>query len=347
MAKATVWLGLSPLAATILLGDNAIAQTAPPGSGGIEQVVVTATRRAEDIERVPASVSAFTTERMDQLDVKNFADLVKFTPGVTFNTNTDNISIRGINSTAGDATTGIYIDDTPIQLRTLGFGSDNTLPAVFDLQRVEVLRGPQGTLFGAGSEGGTIRYITPQPSLTDYSVYAKSEVSFTQYGAPSYEAGVAVGGPIVDERLGFRVSGWWRHDGGYIDQINYLTGATIDSNTNRTNTLVLRGALTWQPFDQLTITPSVFFQERHVHNNDQYWVAISNPGSGNYKTGTPELMGDHDRFTLPALKIDYDLGGAEFISNTSYFDRKQVVQDYSATLYNLSYFQQIVAVSED
>ncbi len=347
MAKATVRLGLSALAATILLGDNAIAQTATPGSGGIEQVVVTATRRAEDIERVPASVSAFTTERMDQLDVKNFADLVKFTPGVTFNTNTDNISIRGINSTAGDATTGIYIDDTPIQLRTLGFGSDNTLPAVFDLQRVEVLRGPQGTLFGAGSEGGTIRYITPQPSLTDYSVYAKSEVSFTQYGAPSYEAGVAVGGPIVDERLGFRVSGWWRHDGGYIDQINYLTGATIDSNTNRTNTLVLRGALTWQPFDQLTITPSVFFQERHVHNNDQYWVAISNPGSGNYKTGTPDLMGDHDRFTLPALKIDYDMGGAELISNTSYFDRRQIVQDYSATLYNLSYFQQIVAAGQD
>ena len=65
-------------------------------------------------------------------------------------------------------TTGIYIDDTPIQVRDLGLNANNTLPAVFDLDRVEVLRGPQGTLFGAGSEGGTVRYITPQPSLTDY-----------------------------------------------------------------------------------------------------------------------------------------------------------------------------------
>ena len=126
--------------------------------------------------------------------------------------------LRGVNSSAGDATTGIYIDDTPIQLRTLGFGSDNTLPEVFDLQRVEVLRGPQGTLFGAGSEGGTVRYITPQPSLTDYSTYARSEVSFTQDGAPSYELGAAVGGPIVDDSFGFRVSAWARHDGGFLLQ---------------------------------------------------------------------------------------------------------------------------------
>ena len=130
------------------------------------------------------------------------------------------ISIRGVNSAAGDATTGIYIDDTPIQLRTLGFGSDNALPYVFDLERVEVLRGPQGTLFGAGSEGGTVRFITPKPSLTDLQIYGKTELSFTQDGAPSYEGGLAVGAPIVDDKLGFRISGWWRHDGGWIDHLD-------------------------------------------------------------------------------------------------------------------------------
>ena len=174
-----------------------------PGGGAIEEVVVTATRRSEVLSKVPESISAFTTEKMDQLNAKSIADLVAFTPGVTFDDTTKTVSIRGVNSDAGDATTGIYIDDTPIQIRTLGFGSDNTLPSVFDLERVEVLRGPQGTLFGAGSEGGTVRYITPQPSLTDYSVYAKSEISSTQDGAPSYEGGVAVGGPIVDDSLGF------------------------------------------------------------------------------------------------------------------------------------------------
>jgi outer membrane receptor protein involved in Fe transport len=332
-------------AATLALCGGArpaIAQTAPsqPATAGIEEVTVTATRRAEKLSKVPESISAFTSAKMDQLDVKNIADLVRFTPGVTFDTESKDISIRGVNSTAGDATTGIYIDDTPIQIRALGFGSDNTLPAVFDLERVEVLRGPQGTLFGAGSEGGTVRYITPQPSLDDFSEYAKAELSTTDYGAPSYEAGAAIGGPIVDDQLGFRISAWGRRDGGWIDKVDYTTGATIQSNTNSVDTYVIRGALLWQPSASFSLSPSIFYQNRDQNNIDDYWVGLSNPGRGVYKTGTPENMGDKDRFFLPALKLDDNFDGMELISNTSYFNRHEVVQDYSGTLYDLSYFQQ-------
>src|ERR1700744_2223200 len=182
-------------------------------------------------------ITAFTSDRLDQINAKSFGDLVAYTPGVNFDADTNAISIRGVNSTAGDATTGIYIDDTPIQLRSLGFGSDNALPDVFDLQRVEVLRGPQGTLFGAGSEGGTVRYITPAPSLTDYSVYAKAELSGTQGGAPNYEAGVATGGPIIDNELGFRGSAGGRRDGGWIDKVDYADPSDVlKSNTNSVNT---------------------------------------------------------------------------------------------------------------
>src|SRR5215472_7160568 len=183
-------------------------QGTPAGTtrGVIEEVVVTATRREEKLTKVPASISAFTAADIQQLNAKTIADLVGYTPGVDFDPVSKNVSIRGVNSTAGDATTGIYIDDTPIQLRALGFGSDNTVPAVFDLERVEVLRGPQGTLFGAGSEGGTVRYITPAPSLTDTTGFAKSEISGTQYGGPSYELGGAMGGPIENDLLGFRAS---------------------------------------------------------------------------------------------------------------------------------------------
>ena len=165
---------LTALAASGFATEPAAAQSTPAqaSQGGIEEVVVTATRREEKLTKVPVSISAFTAADMQQLDAKSIADLVGYTPGVNFDQASKDISIRGVNSTAGDATTGIYIDDTPIQLRALGFGSDNTLPAVFDLERVEVLRGPQGTLFGAGSEGGTVRYITPQPSLTDFSGFA-------------------------------------------------------------------------------------------------------------------------------------------------------------------------------
>src|SRR5436309_10256476 len=116
-------------AALSLAPSPLCAQSATP-STGVEEVVVTAQRRSEALSKVPASISAFTTERMDQLNIKDFSQLVNFTPGVTLDEHSGDISIRGVNSTAGDATTGIYIDDTPIQLRSLGFGSDNTLPAV-------------------------------------------------------------------------------------------------------------------------------------------------------------------------------------------------------------------------
>src|SRR5436305_4564261 len=292
------------------------AQTAK-ASAGVEEVVVTAQRRSEVLSKVPMSITAFTSERIDQLNAKNFGDLVAYTPGVNFETDTNSISIRGVNSAAGDATTGIYIDDTPIQLRSLGFGSDNALPYVFDLERVEVLRGPQGTLFGAGSEGGTVRFITPKPSLTGLQIYGRAELSDTQDGSPSYESGLAVGAPIVDDKLGFRVSGWWRHDGGWIDHVDPYTGNTIEKDANHTNTLVLHGALMWQATNDLAITPSVFYQNRDVHNDDEYWVALSDPGSGRYINETPELMGNHDHFVLPALKVDWNAGGAAVMSNTS------------------------------
>ncbi len=343
----SVLAGLS--AAFVVLGGAvpALAQQSPQPGAGTEEVVVTAQRRSEKLSKVPESISAFTTQKMDQLDVKNIGDLVRFTPGVTFNPESKDISIRGVNSTAGDATTGIYIDDTPIQIRALGFGSDNTLPAVFDLQRVEVLRGPQGTLFGAGSEGGTVRYITPTPSLDEFSEYAKAELSTTKDGAPSYELGGAVGGPIEDGKLGFRISAWGRRDGGWIDKVDYTTGATLQSNTNSVNTYVIRGAVLWRPTASFSVTPSIFYQNRNQNNIDDYWVGLSDPSRGVYKTGTPENMGDKDHFVLPALKIDDDFGGVELISNTSYFNRHEVVQDYSATLYDLSYFQQGTTQPDD
>ena len=211
-------------------GRGCFRQTCP---AALKEIVVTATRHEESLSKVPVSVSAFTQEDMDQKGMKDFTDIVRFTPGVSIDqTGTNAISIRGISSSGGAGTTGIYIDDTPIQMRSLGFNPDDTLPKTFDLDRVEVLRGPQGTLFGAGSEGGTVRYILTQPSLTTDSTYARSEVSYTQYGEPSYEAGVAHGGPIIDGTLGFRASAWYRRDGGWIDRVDPTTGAVVDANAN-------------------------------------------------------------------------------------------------------------------
>src|SRR5579859_7373432 len=191
---------------------------------GLQEVTVTATRRAESLSKVPISVTALTQEALDDRGIKDFTEVARFTPGVNVdNSGTNNISIRGIASTGGAGTTGIYLDDTPIQMRALAFNPDEALPKSFDIERVEVLRGPQGTLFGAGSEGGTVRYITTPPSLNQTSVYARSEVATTEGGAPSYELGAAVGGPLIDNTLGARISLWYRRDGGWVDDINPVT----------------------------------------------------------------------------------------------------------------------------
>ena len=178
-----------------------------------------------------------------------------------FNDEASDINIRGVDSTAGTSTTGIYIDDTPIQGRHISFTSFNAFPALFDVERVEVLRGPQGTLFGAGSEGGTVRFIQPAPSLHGDSAYVRSEAATTQHGDPSYELGAAFGGPLIEDRLGFRISAYGRTDGGWVDRVDYRTDQVTDRAANWQQTLVVSGALKWAPTDNLTITPSIYYQK--------------------------------------------------------------------------------------
>ncbi len=349
MAARSAWRGLllgSAGFAAFAGGASAAPPADAPGAN-VQELVVTANRREETLSKVALSVSAYSARTLDVTGVKSFADLARFTPGVTFDPDSRDISIRGVSSKAGAGTTGVYIDDTPIQMRGLGVGANNTLPAVFDLDRIEVERGPQGTLFGAGSEGGTVRYITRQPSLEGFSALAHEEVAFTRGGSASYEAGGAVGGPIVADRLGLRLSAWGRRDGGWIDRVDEQSSAVTEANANRSDTYVLRAALTWAPTPALKLTPAIDLQDRNQHNYDGYWVAISDPGAGRFRTGTPERMADKDRFYLPTLKIEIDFGKVRFTSDTSYLHRTEHVNGYSGTLYNLSYFQQLTGAFTD
>lgn len=313
--------------------------TEPKVANALEEIVVTATRHEESISKVPISISAFSQESMDVKGVKDIADIVRFTPGVSIDSNQTNaISIRGISSSGGAGTTGIYIDDTPIQMRALGFNPDETLPKTFDLERVEVLRGPQGTLFGAGSEGGTVRYITPQPSLTRFSAYARTEVSYTAGGGPSYEAGYAAGGPLVEDALGVRASVWYRHDGGWIDRIDPSTLRTVDKDANYDDTVLARLAATYAPVSTISITPSIYFQDRQRNNSSIYWPIYSSPGENRFRSANPTGLQEPDQLVLPVVKVAADLGPAELISNTSFYHRHDV-SGYDGTLLNLSYYQ--------
>ena len=158
-----------------------------------DEIVVTATRQDERLSKVPISVAAFSAEGMDRQGVRSIGDIARLTPGLSFTSDTfgsdtsTNISIRGISSSSGAATTGIYVDDVAIQIRSnaqTAFGT--AFPRVFDLDRIEVLRGPQGTLFGAGAQGGVVRFITQTPSLDATSLYGRADMAFPRGGDPSY-----------------------------------------------------------------------------------------------------------------------------------------------------------------
>jgi iron complex outermembrane receptor protein len=332
----TLCIAVCLLSSRAVRADTAVGDEA---AGPLSEIVVTATRHEESLSKVPISVTAMTQEALDVRGVKDFQDVARFTPGVGIdNSGTNNISIRGIASTGGAGTTGIYLDDTPIQIRALAFNPDEALPKSFDIDRIEVLRGPQGTLFGAGSEGGTVRYITTQPSVTKTSIYSRAEVSYTQGGAPNYEAGVAGGTPIIAGTLGVRASVWYRRDGGYIDRIDPITLAAAQKNGNHDETMLLRLAAVWAPNEHLTVTPSYYYQDRYRNDVENYWPLYSRPGSDRYVSANPSQRSAPDRFYLPALKIDADFGATRLISNTSYYHRKDET-GYDGTLYNLGFYQ--------
>jgi outer membrane receptor protein involved in Fe transport len=258
-----------------LTASLAFAQAAQPAENNnqrsdlnqLEEVVVTATRQADTVNRVPLAVTAQTQRNLDQQGIRSVRDLENLVPSLqtsqSLQSGAAQFSLRGIvQGGAGAATTGFYLDDTSLQKRNVGGGvftaNGTPLPPLFDLDRVEVLRGPQGTLFGGGSEGGTIRYIQPAPSLTRYSSYARAQASVPEKGDASYQAGVAVGGPIIQDKLGFRASVFAGKTGGYIDLIDPLTRKEVDHNANSQTTKMFRTALTWAPTERLRVTADFF-----------------------------------------------------------------------------------------
>jgi len=267
----------SPLIATAAFAQDA-SDTAQLG-----EVVVTATRRADTVHNIPLSVTAVTPQQLVRQGLKTAQDISRIAPAIRIgqtngggaggSTGNADVAIRGIRSTVGAPTTGLYIDDVPIMQRNLNgqAGGGAALPQFFDLERIEVLRGPQGTLFGGSSQGGTIRFITAQPSVTRYSAYATAEVSTTKDGGENYEGGLAVGGPIIQDKVGFRVSGWYRKDGGYIDHVSRFTGKTIAEDTNSAIHGIFQASLVLKPTERATITLGYLRLQDKWRDSDNYW----------------------------------------------------------------------------
>jgi iron complex outermembrane receptor protein len=325
--KAGLIIGLNATLAGPIYSAAAVEASKDTGLT-LQEIVVTATRREESIERIPISISAVGQADLAAAGIKSVEDLNSLVPGLQFavpngfSSAFTTIAIRGLNSNTGPSTVGIYLDDAPISSRLSGYTNQGSaFPYVFDLNRIEIARGAQGTLFGAGAEAGTVRFITNAPSLTQFSGTAHAEVASTEGGRLSYEAGVAAGGPIVQDKIGFRVSVWNRDDGGWVNRVEPWNGAQVSHNANNNHKFVMKGALAFKVGDDVLITPSVYYQRVTQDDAQRFASAFSDAPHGIFNNAVllPEVW--TDRWVLPSVKLEAHLPFAELTATASYLDR--------------------------
>jgi iron complex outermembrane recepter protein len=300
---------------------SAVAAGMTPQAAGadttqLQTIVVTAQRRAQPIQDVPESISAITGRGLQEEDLKSLSGYLTAVPGITYDQSQgptgvygrQTVGIRGVQrfDYATDNTAGFYIDDTPIDITNLN---------LFDLNRIEVLRGPQGTLYGAGSEGGTIKLITNQPLIGQFSGQAKIEGTSVSDGAVGGEGDLVVNLPL-NNMAALRIVGGYQRDPGYIDNYsnsNVEVGANINGGTNQD----LRASLLIQPTSKLKITPSFDFRKSYYAATPDFDVGAGLPSLATRQYAPTDTTA---RFSLEGLNIRYDLGWAEFVSQTSYYD---------------------------
>jgi iron complex outermembrane receptor protein len=305
------------------VGSFAVAAAADEPTA-LEEVVVHATKRDESILTVPVSITAVTADQIERMGAKDLEDLAHSVPGLVVEQSSEQSDkiyvIRGIASGAQSATMSIYLDDTPIT-----FGAYSPDLKLFDVSQVEVLRGPQGTLFGSSSMGGAIRYTSQQPGFGGVSGSLKAEVGAVQDGSLSYEVQGAVGGPIVEDRAAFRLSAFGRHDGGYIDQRDEDTGRVVDEDVNTVDSAGARAALALRLTDQVDLLVSAIYQQQNGDSSSIFFSArgvdISTPLPPMSRVDRANVY-HNDKIFLPSLTLNADLGFAKLTSTSSYVDRQ-------------------------
>jgi len=307
-------------------GGNEPAKPASPNPEELSQVIVTGPR-AQPLEKLPSSVLAYTKVDMQAAGIKGMAEVGAMTPGVEFDYFSSvgggvytNTALRGVTDRHGPAT-GIFIDGVPVPpTRSNTFA--RAFPSYFDLDRIEIWRGPQGALMGANTQGGAIAFVPSQPSLGSFSGNAIAEWSTTARGEPSYETGIAAGGPLVTDRVGYRLSAWYRADGGYVDRIDPFTSAVVDPDSNGSTIKSGRGALTFAPSEAVSVTGSVSYQSTRVNDSSAFFTYLSDPQQGRLENGSLVRQPFDDDFYVASLKVEASLGFAQLSAIGGYFHQR-------------------------
>jgi iron complex outermembrane receptor protein len=315
-------------------------------SNEIGEIVVTAEKTSEPLSKTPVSISAVSSATLEEEHITDYEELSRAVPNLSYSSfggpGQANIEIRGVSSQAGSATTGIYLDDVPINIVNI-YTSGATEPRFFDVDRIEVLRGPQGTLYGASSMGGTIHFVSNAPDLHQFSGSVHSWVSDTQGGSLNSEADSSVNLPLVDGVAALRVGALLDHESGWIDR--NAAGTIVATKINQVNTAVVRATLDWHPADGLSIEPSVFLQRVRTGGQDTFGLSLPEFES---PTLLPEKESDQDAIT--SLTVKYDFGFADLTSVTGYFWRvndRKIDGTYYDSAYIGGYLQQLEGYGGD
>ncbi|MEP7243240.1 MAG: TonB-dependent receptor [Gammaproteobacteria bacterium] len=243
-----------------------------PSADSLEEVVVTADKRGEtSTQSVPIAIQAISGATLEKTGAVEFADYAATVPSLSYadlGPGDKKYVIRGITST-GPATVGVYYDEAVITASNANDGGGRQPDIrLFDLDRIEVLKGPQGTLYGASSMSGTIRYITRKPDLEKLGGYVEAEGSDTEKGNTNWGVNGALNLPIVEGKLALRVTGWDVDNSGYIDNPRIPAGAIKDINNDVTKGG--RATLRWQALDNLNILATATYQTLKANGSSRY-----------------------------------------------------------------------------
>ncbi len=311
--------GAAAMLPAVVVTAQTVAQTT--ADTGIEEVVVTATRRSESLQSVAGEVTALTGTNLAELNAHEFADFAAYVPGLSYASEgpTSNlIVIRGITTGSQlSSAVGLYLDDVPLGASTsFGLGYESLNVNVFDLARVEVLNGPQGTLYGATSLGGTIKYVTAPPDLRKFSADAGAEVYSTEHSGVSHAYRGMLNLPFGDGIGALRLDGFGEYDAGYAEDPVYHR-----DNLGWARPEGGRGSLLLEPLEGLDIRLSAFTQRITGEGGDIGFFSPTThqPTLGNsYYQAYPTAQPGLSSLNLFSLVVDYDTSWAKASSITGY-----------------------------
>jgi outer membrane receptor protein involved in Fe transport len=292
-----------------MAGGPAAAATPPQET---QTITVTAQKREQKLIEVPAAVQAFTGSQLEDAGIQDLKDLVRSIPGASEGRSTSagtrSFQIRGVTSLYGDSTVGYYLDDAVFTVLNRNWAP---VAGTFDVERVEVLRGPQGTLYGLGAMGGSVRFITADPDLKRFTARGVLGYSNTEGGEPNWNVGAALSVPIVKDVLGLRITATRDETGGYAES------PTFPGQKNETANEMLRIKLLARPHRDVTLKLGhQRSRTRDAKGNQLEYRPGPNPPEAFVGAYPPALLGtstpvesfNNSRIELTSLYASYDAG---------------------------------------